>query len=180
MNALIYVALAGVVAGIAAATDAANRRIPNALTFSAVLAGLTLHALEGKAAVVVGALGVLVTGCLPYALHRGTRGRAIGGGDVKLFAALGALLGPMSGLHVELSAFLLLGLFALLRLAFSGRLGRVLVNAGFLVVNPILPERFQRNVEPEALTEMRLGPAVFVAVLVVAMSDLLHRQIPWL
>ncbi len=76
-----------------ALTDATTGRIPNAITLPALLAGL----LVGHPA------GVL---CAAPALHLFARGK-LGGGDVKLLAALGALLGLASGLAVAALAVVL-------------------------------------------------------------------------
>jgi prepilin peptidase CpaA len=82
---------------VAAGIDARSRRIPNWLTVSLLAAGLVRSAMWGSAAGVavpgigMALLGMLVGGMLlipQFAL------RAVGGGDVKLFAALGAWLGP--------------------------------------------------------------------------------------
>src|SRR4051794_35153493 len=102
---------------VAAWSDAKTGRIPNLLTLPLLPLGLGLGALEGG---LVG-FGSAVLGCLlcfavPYGLLRCSRGKAIGGGDVKLFASLGALLGPNAGLEVELSSLMLLAAFALLAL----------------------------------------------------------------
>ncbi len=98
-------------------------------------------------------------------LYRASHGRGIGGGDVKLFAAFGALLGPMKGLEIEFGAFVVLAAFALVRLAYAGELLRVLTNTAFLLVNPLLPSRSRRVPIRESLTEIRMGPAIAVACL---------------
>lgn len=180
MSPNLVQAIALFVAGCAAATDTLRGRIPNALTFFGIVAGLAIHGAAGITSLLRAACGLFLVAGLPWAMHRCTEGRAVGGGDVKLFAALGALLGPTTGLEVALSSFVLLGVFAVLRLAFAGCLGRVLVNAGFLLVNPVLPRRLRRTIAPESLTTMRLGPAIFVAVLTAAFADTLCRWVPWL
>ena len=79
--------------GLAAcAFDVRTRRIPNALTMVAAVAGLLYHAASsGLSGVQMAAagwlLGLLLL--LPYFALGG-----MGGGDVKLVAALGAWLGP--------------------------------------------------------------------------------------
>jgi prepilin peptidase CpaA len=177
-HAFIVIALG--VGAVSAATDALRGRIPNIITLPAIGLGLAFHAALGRASLLLSIVGLVVAASLPWFLRRMTRGQAIGGGDVKLFAALGALLGPVAGLEVELSSFILLGVFAMLRLTFEGQLGPVVVNAGFLLVNPLLPQRFRRALEPQALTEMRLGPAVFMGVVTVTFADQVARVVPWL
>jgi prepilin peptidase CpaA len=80
------------VAIIACAFDLRTRRIPNALTFTAALAALVFHRVTGGVEGAAFAAGGWVLGLclfLPFFIVRG-----MGGGDVKLLAALGAWLGP--------------------------------------------------------------------------------------
>ena len=80
------------VAAIACVFDLRTRRIPNALTFGAALAALLFHRfIGGTEGAMVAAGGWVVGLCLflPFFAMRG-----MGGGDVKLLAALGAWLGP--------------------------------------------------------------------------------------
>lgn len=80
------------IALVACVFDVRTRRIPNALTFGSALAGLLFHRLaDGPEGVLVAAGGWLVGLFLflPFFALRG-----MGGGDVKLLAALGAWIGP--------------------------------------------------------------------------------------
>ncbi len=166
---------------IAAVTDARTGRIPNWLTLPLILAGVGLQAVSrGSAGLLLALTGLTICGLLPWLLHRGTQGKAIGGGDVKLFAGLGAVAGPFVGLEIQLSAFLLLGVFALVQLAFRGQLFRVLRNSLFLAMNPLLPAKWKQPLESTSLTEMRMGPAIAVAVASVFVRDELAALIPWI
>jgi len=166
---------------IAAATDARTGRIPNWLTLSLIVVGVGLRAASrGAAGLLLALTGLTICGALPWLLHRGTQGKAIGGGDVKLFAGLGAVAGPFVGLEIQLSAFLLLGVFALIQLALRGQLFRVLRNSLFLALNPLLPGKWKRPLEPASLTEMRMGPAIAVAVLSVLVRDQVAAYVPWI
>jgi prepilin peptidase CpaA len=80
-------------AGVAStAIDLRTRRIPNALTGTVALAGLALAA-DGLGAVTLAqALGGLALGLV--VMLPGHIIGATGAGDVKLFAAIGTLLGP--------------------------------------------------------------------------------------
>jgi prepilin peptidase CpaA len=167
--------------GVAAATDARTGLIPNWLTLTLVLAGVGLQAVaRGTAGLVLALSGLTICGVLPWLLHRGTQGKAIGGGDVKLFAGLGAVAGPFVGLEIQLSAFLLLGVFALIQLAFRGQLFRVLRNSLFLALNPLLPAKWKQPLESASLTEMRMGPAIAVAVVSVLLRDQVAVYVPWI
>lgn len=149
---------------LAAVIDARTGRIPNWLTFPALVTGLAtngvLGGLEGSLWAIVGAL---LCGVIPWVLFRSTQGQGIGGGDVKLFAALGAWLGTLRGLEVEMSAFLVLAFLALVQLTYRGELLRVLMNVATLLINPFRRRAKRRSIEPAALTEMRMGPAIFIA-----------------
>jgi prepilin peptidase CpaA len=101
--------------GYAVFTDMRSRRIGNTLTYAAALLGLAIHtATGGWSGAATSTLGWLV-GCglllVPY-----LRG-AMGGGDVKLLAAIGALQGPW---------------FVLLTAIYAGLAGGVLA-VGYLV-----------------------------------------------
>ncbi len=173
-------AIAITVAFVAAFKDAKTGLIPNWLTLPSLLGAIVWHFFTGGAAAVflalLGALGSLV---IPWALHRSSRGQAIGGGDVKLFAALGGWLGPLHGLEVELSSFLLVGLLAVIQLTFQGHLTRVLLNSVSLLANPVLPVAWRRSVDPSVLTEMRMGPAIAVATLIVVSRHYWFTELPW-
>jgi prepilin peptidase CpaA len=178
--ALVFHSIALAIALLAAAIDARTGRIPNALTIPAALVGVVLHFPLGVAAIGMSVAGGALVTLLPWLMHRTTNGAAIGGGDVKLFAALGTLCGPAMGLEIEVSAFVTLAVFAIVRLAFVGRLFKMLVNVLRLLVRPFLPPRFHRPIDAEAFTAMRMGPAIFVAVASVIVRNRLTGWTPWL
>ena len=88
------IAVAAVVAGgaMSVAFDLRTRRIPNALTGATAAVGLAIAALGLGAVTLPQALGGLAVGLL--VMLPGHLVGATGAGDVKLFAALGTLLGP--------------------------------------------------------------------------------------
>jgi len=99
MQAQMLIPVTAILVAVAACVfDLRSRRIPNALTFGAALAGLVFHRLvDGPEGALVAAGGWLVGLCifLPFFMLRG-----MGGGDVKLLAALGAWVGPQEALWV--------------------------------------------------------------------------------
>jgi len=160
----IPVALACAMTLASAWTDARTGRIPNLLTLPALPLGLGLGALQaGWLGLGTAALGALLCFGVPYGLFRTSQGTAIGGGDVKLFAGLGALLGPSAGLEVELASLVLLAMFALLALTWRGQLLAMLRRTFWLAINWALPKQRRRQVEPELMLTMRMGPAICVA-----------------
>lgn len=111
-------------ANLAAVVDIRSRRIPNWLTAGLVLAGLGLHVwrdgLAGLGDALAG-LGLGLAVLLPfYAIH------AIGAGDVKLLAGLGAMLGPQVLVSVAVYGALCGGVISAVLLLRAGRLATVL------------------------------------------------------
>ena len=91
-------ALLAVVATVAAITDIRYRRIPNWLTFSALASGLCTHtALDGARGFLWSGLGTALAGLVYLGLY--ALG-AMGGGDVKLMSATGAIAGPQIWLRL--------------------------------------------------------------------------------
>jgi prepilin peptidase CpaA len=96
---------------LAALSDLRTRTIPNVIPLCMFTLALGGHGLaSGISGVGAALLGALAVGLVPWFLF--TRG-ALGGGDVKLFIALGALCGATRGLALELDAFALASLHGL-------------------------------------------------------------------
>jgi prepilin peptidase CpaA len=107
-------------ASVAAIIDVRTRRIPNWLTFGTLVLGVVinawLHGFSGALTAIAGA-GLGAALLLPFYFMR-----AIGAGDVKLLAALGALLGPTALLSVAVYGALVGGAMSLVILLARGRL----------------------------------------------------------
>jgi prepilin peptidase CpaA len=104
-------------------------------------------------------VGAVLCGAVPYLLFRFGWG---GGGDVKVLASLGALLGPHAALPAEFYALTLAALFVPARLAYQGRLLTTLGTSAVALLAPVLSER-RRGHPPDALWEtVRLSPFVFL------------------
>lgn len=95
---------------VAVISDIATRRMPNIVTFGGVFVAMAIHGAAGFASagfvglvkgVGFALLGAFACGLIPFfAWKKGE----MGGGDVKLFAAIGALIGPSLGFDVEARA----------------------------------------------------------------------------
>ncbi|MFQ6133337.1 MAG: prepilin peptidase [Armatimonadota bacterium] len=83
---------------IAAAMDVARGRIPNALTVPCALVGLALGAADAELAGLGASLAGIFAGLALWFVAPFI-GNVLGGGDVKLLAAVGALQGPVFVLH---------------------------------------------------------------------------------
>jgi prepilin peptidase CpaA len=118
--------------GLAACVfDVRTRRIPNALTFSAAVAGLLYHAATSGVSGVqmAGAgwlLGLLLL--LPYFALGG-----MGGGDVKLVAALGAWLGPWETFWLAMYAGIAGGVLGLIVALAHGYVRRAIANVSSML-----------------------------------------------
>ncbi|HVS72975.1 MAG TPA: A24 family peptidase [Phycisphaerae bacterium] len=125
------------ICALAALFDAWTARIPNRLTYTAILAGLALNALAGAsthfpahsahllqrwlsaAGPAESLLGFALCAAAGLAAFIVAR---VGGGDVKLLAAVGALLGITQTVEVLVAALSAAVLYALLNLLIAGRL----------------------------------------------------------
>jgi prepilin peptidase CpaA len=150
---------------LAAILDVRSRRIPNALTVTGVAAALILRAPLGWEALAEGALGVglalLLT--VPFFLVK-----ALGGGDVKLMAAVGAFMGPVELFGACLLIGLLGGLVALVEAIRRGALRTVLINVAYMLIrwfSPLRRELTPTLTSPAAMT-IPYGVPIAVGALV--------------
>jgi prepilin peptidase CpaA len=111
---------------IACVTDLRSGRIPNVLTFGAAIAGLVAHtALEGASGALTAGGGWL-TGLIIFLPFFALGG--MGGGDVKLLAALGAWLGASETLYLALYSGVAGGVLAIVVALSRGYLSVALTN----------------------------------------------------
>jgi prepilin peptidase CpaA len=132
MNSAQFIAaLAVTVAVFAAVKDARERRIPNRLTYPALVIGLVLQTvLHGWRGLLLGVGGVLFFGgafLLFYLV------RAMGAGDVKLAAALGCIIGPSESWRVMFATAVAGGALAIVIMVMSGRTLETLRNTLWVV-----------------------------------------------
>jgi prepilin peptidase CpaA len=169
---LLFLVAAVVVSAVAAAWDWRTGRIPNWLTYGAIVAGVVGHWVVGwvvggaKVGLYEGAVstfGIVFCSVAPAAMY--WKG-AMGGGDLKLFAAIGALCQPMLGIEAQVYALLTAAIVAPARLAYEGKLFRVLGATVAVALNPFRPEKKRRPIPQEAMTWFRLGPSVLAGTTV--------------
>jgi len=149
-----------------AVTDVRSGLIPNRLTLPSLCGALIAHTwLDGAWGLGLGMASVALCGGVPLMLF-GLR--AIGGGDVKLFAALGALLGVRHGLELQLLSYVLCAVYALCLLAYRGSLLATLGRSFALLYSPLLPAARRPALPVEAMTRIKLGSAIFAACVLLA------------
>ena len=149
----------------AAAIDLRTRRVPNALTLSLAAAGLAVAAAGIGRVSLAGSLAGLAIGValmLPGHLFGAT-----GAGDVKLFGASGALLGPAAIVAAFVYTAIAGGVLALVVALGRGRLQRTLGSAAGLVTGAA------KAADVEAATENNrfpYAPAIAVGAIVAAIG----------
>lgn len=165
-----WLALAVVFA--AAVVDLRTRHIPNwllgwgsALILPAQLAlSLNLAQQPLLQAMLVHTLQLILGGLLcalvPLLLFRLG---AMGGGDVKLLAFVGAVTGPACGIQVVLWSFVLMAVYALGYTLLQRKLAGFTRNLGAVFARPFNRLRLANDSEA-LLTGLPFGPAVFAAM----------------
>ena len=117
-------AVLAVLVTLAGVWDWKTRRIPNWLTVTGAVAGLALNSPLSAAK----GFGIALLVYLPLYLLR-----AVGGGDLKLMAAIGAITGPDVWLVLFVLSSVLGGLVALALVIAKGRLRQTLSNIGHIL-----------------------------------------------
>ncbi|HJS42610.1 MAG TPA: prepilin peptidase [Gemmatimonadales bacterium] len=150
--------------GLSVWFDVRYRRIPNLLTVAGLGAAIVLRALLGFSAVVEGVEGAVVglaLALVPFALGM------LGGGDVKLLAAVGGFMGPSRLIGAFLAIALVGGVLALLE-ALRRRAAREVMSRSFAVVkNLALLGRagYRPTLESEGAMTVPYGVAIAVGSL---------------
>lgn len=130
-NALIIPVMVLATGGVACATDLRTRRIPNVLTFGSALAGFLFHVLSAGVSGAGVSLGGWLVGTLLFLPFFALRG--MGGGDVKLLAAMGAWLGPNDTFWLAMFAMAAGGVMAVCVALARGYLRTALGNVGAMI-----------------------------------------------
>ena len=160
--------LAAMLGALAGFTDWRWRRIPNWLTVSGAVVGVAANfaaaGLRGVKISLLGlGLGLLLL--LPFVLVR-----ALGAGDWKLVAAVGAFLGPQHLIVVLLVSVLVAGVMALVLVIWKRRFVQTLRNLGRMLAAFFtlhLPGHEVSLDNPQSL-KVPFGVAVAVAVILYA------------
>jgi prepilin peptidase CpaA len=163
-----FFAIATIIAGtgIGAAIDLRTRRVPNPLTMGLAVIGV-LYAAVGIGGLSIGAsLGGLALG-LALMLPGHLLG-ATGAGDVKLFAAAGAFVGPAHILTAFLYTALAGGVIAIVISLWRQRLRQTVGDTAFLIASrgmhaPAIESPLRNN-------RFAYAPAIAVGTMLVALG----------
>ncbi len=170
-----FLILALCVSAIAALSDWRRGRIPNVLTLGVLVAAPAIHIARvvsmegwGRDAWVVGIgslIGAAVCAFVPFILF--LRG-GVGAGDVKLLAAMGAVLGARVGIEAAFYSFVMAGIVGLGKLAYEGRLFRSIKTAAVVAVSPTASGDNKKTLVADMNTRFAMGPSVLVGMVVTA------------
>ncbi|MBZ0117797.1 MAG: A24 family peptidase [Sandaracinaceae bacterium] len=145
---------------VGAVTDWRKGEIPNWVTLPAiVVAPLVYGLVGGVSAALFSLVGLLVCSVVPLLLFWRN---GMAGGDVKLFAALGAVGGVYLGLEAQFLSVVIASVYALGNLVWSGRILGALGSTLFVGLNPVLPRRWRRPISNDLLHSIRLGAAILL------------------
>ena len=158
---------------VATFTDLRTRRIPNWLTVSTLVLGFALNALisypsplEGVWLAAKGFALAFLLNLIMYMLHM------TGAGDVKLLAAIGALVGNgWNFMLIFLLAALIGGVLAIILMLVKGRVRQTLWNVGFMVSELMqwrAPHLTREQLDVGSSKALRLPGAVRICLGVVA------------
>jgi prepilin peptidase CpaA len=119
------------VGSAACVTDLRSRRIPNVLTLGSAGVALLFHSVAPSGMGFLSALSGWLVGAavmfVPFAL------RGLGGGDVKLLAAIGAWTGPVFAFWVGMYTGMAGAVLAIVVAGYCGYIGRAFKNVWFLL-----------------------------------------------
>jgi prepilin peptidase CpaA len=129
-------------------TDLRSRRIPNWLVLAAVALALAVQCYLHGAATGFGQwlMGMLTGGALFLPLYVA---RAMGAGDVKLMAAIGAFVGPWTGFGIVLLTFSIGGIWALILIVARGK-----TRSAFANIREMLPFRSRKLQKADPAVEV--------------------------
>lgn len=163
MNALVLSVLV-MGAGTGALIDVARRRIPNAVVAATAAAGLVLAFTGASNVSPWSSLLGLVAGLL--LMLPGYLLAATGAGDVKLFAAVGAVLGTGRIVDAFLATLIVGGALAVGVALRRGRLTRALARTTRLLGQPGVT---RHELASDGTTSFPYGPAIAAGAVIAAM-----------
>ena len=167
MSGLLWIAIAG--CAVSVATDLGSRRIPNTLTFGLAICAVIMQA-AGGLHTLTSSIAALVL-VMAFGLFAFTRGW-LGGGDVKLAAAVAAAIGlanvPVFLVYTAVGG----GILAVVSIAMRGQL---LPTIGLLLRFGPGFSGLKENLQ--AATPLPYAFAIFFGVVMVALAK---TALPWL
>lgn len=160
---------------VAAVFDIRSRRIPNWLTTAGLFAGILGHAWLGNQAAGhdfalhaagYSLLGAAVVGVVPLLLWRLG---LVGGGDVKIVMAVGAVCHASLGMTMVFIALSLMASVGIVKLAWDGNFFKTLWSTLSALFNPLRKKDNQVVVADAGREPLRFGPALALSAIVLVL-----------
>jgi prepilin peptidase CpaA len=169
----VYLLATLAVALVAAGFDWRTGRVPNRLTLAAIILAFPLHGYLSGGTSLLDALKWPLIGAVVCALPPaiGWRLGWVGGGDVKLIAAMGALGGLSLGLECVFLGLLSASAYVMLRLAWDGVFLRTVGNGLAVAATRAVRSRTPAEPRAELKSALRFGPFALAGT---ALSIALH------
>ncbi|WP_078553045.1 A24 family peptidase [Bacillus alkalicellulosilyticus] len=131
-----YYILLAILLAIGFYTDVRTSLLPNWLTMSGVVCGLLFHVImNGISGLLFSLLGMFVSAGILLLLYVF---KALGAGDVKLFAAIGAITGMQFSLYALMYSIIFAGMIGLVLLLVRREFVRRMFYACYRIFNSIL------------------------------------------
>lgn len=184
--------LLGVFLAAAVRSDVKHRRIPNKLVLAGLCAGCLLNsalpegngylsALPGAAGIWAALSGLAIGFCLMLPMYLL---RALGAGDVKLMAMVGAFLGPDAIVRVALATFIAGGVLSLIVAIRAGSLQRLADNLRTMLLASYfklaMNEMPSVSAMPASAGKMPYGVAIAAGALICIALKRSGVDLPWL
>lgn len=163
MNVIFWITIC--VLATAVTYDIRFSRIPNWLTFPVMATAIVYHTFTTGVLGFALSVGGLVIGFSVFLVFYVKGG--MGAGDVKLMAAMGALLGPRDILFAAAFTAIAGGAYAVILLAFSKRNRKTLARYGAMAKGLALTGHLTYIGEGGKMTPLRYGVAIGAGTLVV-------------
>lgn len=156
----MLISLALIVSGLACIWDVRQGIIPNWLSYFAVLAAVLLSFFESDRVITDTVFGFIVGFVLPFFLFLVGR---LGGGDVKLLAALGAALGFPLAVDLLLWTCVFGFFVAFIVVVAAGRFKELAMDI-LVMILVTFQQRLGRTEVPVSDLSIPLGVAIFISV----------------
>lgn len=152
---------------LALITDVKFQKLPNWLTAGGMATGIIYHLIvDGLEGLLFSFFGLLVAGAIFLLLYVF---KAIGAGDVKLFAAIGSIVGIQMVLYMMMYSIVFAGIIGIIILLFSNTFLRKITNAFFSIISSIINKDLS-NLEDYKTTKSTRFPFMYAVIPAVAVT----------
>lgn len=152
---------------IAFISDVKYKKLPNWLTAFGMVIGIIYHLIiNGFDGLIFSFLGLIIAGLIFLILYAF---KAIGAGDVKLFAAIGAIVGTQMVLYMMMYSIIFAGIIGIIILLFTKTFLTKLTQAFFSLVGSVMSSDFSQ-LEHFKTTKHTRFPFMYAVIPAVAVA----------